>query len=88
MRANSASLSVTMVQPQGYNSDPDLFDLLTPIFLPPFLPPSRPAEAFFGSSRPSSICPVAIRMTWTALPMTSAGRFWPWGPLGTGVAQP
>jgi len=21
---------------------------------------------------------VAIRMTWTALPMTSAGRFWPW----------
>jgi hypothetical protein len=25
----------------------------------------------------SSIWPVAIRMTWTALPMTSAGRFWP-----------
>jgi len=23
-----------------------------------------------------------IRMTWTALPMTSAFRFWPWGPLG------
>jgi hypothetical protein len=29
---------------------------------------------------------VAIRMTWTALPITSAGLFWPWGPLGMGVA--
>ena len=33
--------------------------------------------------RVSSISPVAIRMTWTALPITSAGRFSPLGPLGT-----
>ncbi|HEX3754506.1 MAG TPA: hypothetical protein VHV26_05470, partial [Rhizomicrobium sp.] len=26
--------------------------------------------------------PVAIRIIATALPITSAGRFWPWGPLG------
>jgi hypothetical protein len=30
----------------------------------------------------STISPVAIRMTWTALPITSAGRFSPLGPLG------
>src|SRR4051812_27498808 len=51
-------------------------------------PPRRPsstAAAFL--SRPSiprprsssSISPVAIRMTWTALPITSAGRFSPLG---------
>jgi len=26
--------------------------------------------------------PLPIRMTWTALPITLAGLFWPWGPLG------
>jgi hypothetical protein len=30
----------------------------------------------------SSASPVAIRMTWTALPITSAGRFSPLGPRG------
>jgi hypothetical protein len=30
----------------------------------------------------SVIWPVAIRMTWTALPITSAGRLSPFGPLG------
>jgi len=30
----------------------------------------------------SSISPVAIFMTWIALPITSAGRFSPLGPLG------
>jgi hypothetical protein len=29
--------------------------------------------------------PVAIRMTWTALPITSAGRFSPLGPRGMGT---
>jgi hypothetical protein len=28
---------------------------------------------------------VAIFITKTALPITSAGRFWPWGPLGIAV---
>jgi hypothetical protein len=37
----------------------------------------------FFSVPVSSISPVAIRMTWTALPITSAGRFSPLGPLGT-----
>jgi hypothetical protein len=27
------------------------------------------------------------RMTGTALPITSALRFWPWGPLGTSLPQ-
>jgi hypothetical protein len=30
------------------------------------------------------IWPVAIRITLTALPITSAGRFWPLGPVGMG----
>jgi hypothetical protein len=30
------------------------------------------------------LAPVAIRMTWTALPITSAGRFSPLGPRGIG----
>jgi hypothetical protein len=29
-----------------------------------------------------TISPVAIRITWTALPITSAGRFSPFGPRG------
>jgi glyoxylase I family protein len=46
---------------------------------------NRPAAAAdLGAGFPS-ICPVAIRMTWTALPMISAGLFWPWGPQGMGV---
>jgi hypothetical protein len=39
-------------------------------------------ESFAGSVLVSSISPVAIRMTWTALPITSAGRPSPRGPLG------
>jgi hypothetical protein len=39
---------------------------------------TRPDFAFV-----SSISPVAIRRTWTALPITSEGRFSPLGPLGT-----
>ena len=30
--------------------------------------------------------PVAIRITLTALPITSAGRFWPFGPVGIDFA--
>jgi hypothetical protein len=33
------------------------------------------------------LSPVTIRTTWTALPMTSAGRFWPWGLLGMQVVR-
>ena len=36
----------------------------------------------------SSISPVAIFATWTAQPTTSAGRFWPCGPLGISGAYP
>ena len=49
-------------------------------------PPMRPsatAAAFLPSSViTSSIWPVAIRMTWTALPITSRGRRSPLGPRG------
>jgi hypothetical protein len=38
-----------------------------------------------GDGTLSSIWPVAIRMTWTALPITSAGRRSPLGPLGIRV---
>ena len=45
--------------------------------------PCAPAAAFLPSSVVvSSIWPVAILMTWTALPITSAGRRSPLGPLG------
>jgi hypothetical protein len=44
------------------------------------------AAASFGAL--SSISHVAIRMTWTALPITSAGRFSPLGPLGMRVMAP
>jgi hypothetical protein len=48
---------------------------------PPRLPSSAAADfAESGSSSVSS--PVAIRMTLTALPITSAGRFSPLGPRG------
>ena len=40
------------------------------------------AYSFPGSAFMSSISPVAIRMIWTALPITSAGRFSPLGPRG------
>jgi hypothetical protein len=48
-------------------------------------------RAFAAGSLPSSITssassPVAMRMTRTALPITSAGRFWPSGPVGNVVA--
>ncbi|MGB8366632.1 MAG: hypothetical protein WCE20_19210 [Rhizomicrobium sp.] len=52
---------------------------------PPFRPPLRAYSFPSLAGVFSSISPVAIRMTWTALPMTSAGRFWPWGPLGIGI---
>jgi hypothetical protein len=51
--------------------------------LPPILPSSW-AALFLPSSakKDSSISPVAILMTWTALPVTSAGRRSPLGPRG------
>jgi hypothetical protein len=43
----------------------------------------RPPFARFGAlPQSSAICPVAIRMTLTAAPITSAGRFSPRGPFG------
>ena len=38
-----------------------------------------------GDGTLSLISPIAIRMTWTALPITSAGRRSPLGPLGIRV---
>jgi hypothetical protein len=49
-------------------------------------PPFRPSALAVASLVFSWISPVAIRMTWTALPITSAGRFSPFGPLGIRVA--
>jgi hypothetical protein len=51
-------------------------------FLARETPPLRPSAAADSCLRLSEISPVAIRMTWTALPMTSAGRFSPLGPRG------
>src|SRR5712691_8841957 len=48
--------------------------------LPPRLPSSAAADLAESSSSGSS--PVAIRMTSTAAPITSAGRFSPRGPRG------
>src|SRR5580700_9143664 len=53
------------------------------------LPPREPNSAAtdFHESRGSSVSsPVAIRMTLTVAPITSAGRFSPRGPLG--IVQP
>ena len=45
--------------------------------------PSSTAALFLPSSSiSSSISPVAIFITLTAVPITSPGRFWPLGPLG------
>lgn len=54
---------------------------------PPFRPSATAALSLSSSvvPRSSSIYPVAILAIWTAAPMTSAGRFWPLGPLGIGV---
>src|SRR5450432_3668207 len=41
-----------------------------------------PLARFWPLLGTSSISPVAIRMTWTALPITSAGGFSPFGPRG------
>jgi hypothetical protein len=49
---------------------------------PPFAPSSA---APLRSGSTSSSSPVAIRITFTALPITSAGRFSPCGPLGIGL---
>jgi hypothetical protein len=43
------------------------------------------STAALRSGSVSSSSPVAIRITRTALPITSAGRFWPCGPLGIGL---
>jgi hypothetical protein len=52
--------------------------------LPPRLPSSAAADLVeSGNSSVSS--PVAIRMTLTALPITSARRFSPRGPRGIGL---
>jgi len=45
-------------------------------------PPLRPPFRAWSGAVLSPISPVAIRMTWTALPIASAGRFSPLGPLG------
>jgi hypothetical protein len=45
--------------------------------LPPFRPPRRLLPVGW-----SSASPVAMRITWTALLTTSAGRFAPFGVLG------
>src|SRR5476649_649292 len=39
----------------------------------------RAAAAASFIFKVSFTTPVAIRMPWTALPMTSARRYWPWG---------
>ena len=50
---------------------------------PPFRPSSTAALLLPFSVVPeSSISPVAIRMTWTAFEITSAGRWWPFGVFG------
>jgi hypothetical protein len=46
--------------------------------------PARPDRMRPDFGTGSSISPVAMRMTWTALPITSAGRFSPLGPRGIG----
>jgi hypothetical protein len=63
------------------DADRCLLVMADALAIPPLLPNSAAAADFCSIF--SSTCPVAIRMTWTALPMTSAGRFWPCGPLGT-----
>ena len=42
---------------------------------PPIRPNSTAAAFLLSSAGVSWISPVAIRMTWTAFPITSAGRF-------------
>jgi hypothetical protein len=53
--------------------------------LPPFRPPFRFASVP-GAWPVSGSWPVAIFMICTARDMASAGRFWPWGPLGMGLS--
>jgi hypothetical protein len=50
-------------------------------FGPPIKPPLR-VYSLPESSGVSETSPRAIRITRTALPITSAGLFWPWGPFG------
>ena len=49
---------------------------------PPILPPFARLGA---ADTVSSSSPVAILATMTAVPITSAGRFWPWGPFGIAI---
>jgi hypothetical protein len=62
----------------------DPFDFFPQHLQPQPLPrlPSSAAADFAESADSSSSSPVAIRMTLTALPITSAGRFSPPGPRG------
>lgn len=53
----------------------------------PPLRPSSTAALLRPSSVSSSISPVAIFVTWTALEITSAGRLWPFGVLGILTAK-
>lgn len=57
--------------------------------LPPASPPRRMCF-FTGSGFTSCTSPVAIRMTWTACPITSAGPFSPLGPrdINSPTCQP
>ena len=55
---------------------------------PPLAPSAFAAGSLPSSIVSSSISPVAICMTRTALPMTSAGRFWPLGPVGMRFIRP
>src|SRR5215217_1985416 len=51
------------------------------VAVPPLAAPAVLVGSLLAYS--SLISPVATRMTWTALPITSAGRFSPLGPRGT-----
>jgi hypothetical protein len=62
-----------------------VFDSFAARALPPLRPSSAAALCGLGVS---STSPVAIRMTCTALPITSAGRFSPFGPLGINHPKP
>lgn len=55
--------------------------------VPPLRPKATAAALLPSGVRASSISSVAIRMTWTAFAITSAGRFFPAGVLGILTAK-
>jgi hypothetical protein len=57
------------------------FDKLAARAFPPLRPSSAAADFNGSGSISSGISPVAIFMTLTAVPITSAGRFSPFGPF-------